>query len=130
MSKFPSPAEFKSLLLSIYPCKVPFEVLVLDKKLKTNRKTHKRTGGTYSPTTCTIRIYACEQSNDELRNTAIHEYAHHVHYTEQNKELQKEKPHGPEFWQIYGALMCVAAQKGVFIKKRVCAIARSIIKEE
>lgn len=119
MSKYPGPEEFKNLLLSIYPCKVPFELLVVDKKLKTNRKTYKRTVGSYYPSTYRIRIYARGRTNGEMKTTAIHEYAHHIHYTVFNKVKRRERSHGPKFREIYRMLICRAMQKKVLDGKDI-----------
>ena len=109
----------KDLLLKIYPCKKPFELLVIDKKPKTRM-------GVYIVDKRRIRIYAGWQTESPLEETAIHEYAHHIHFTEQNKANNRERPHGPQFWEIYGALMCAAVQKGLFMEKRVLDIADKV----
>lgn len=54
--------------------------------------------------------------------TAIHEYAHHIHYTEFDKGEKKQAPHGREFWQIYGQLMCRAKELGICDDKRAAVI--------
>jgi len=115
MANYPSADYFKDFLLSIYHCKVPFELLVIDKKPKTR-------SGVYILDKRRIRIYAQWGVAIPLKEIAIHEYAHHIHDTEQNGE--RERPHGPQFWEIYGALMCRAAQKGLFKEKRVYNIAK------
>ena len=46
--------------------------------------------------------------------SAINEYAHHLHYTEFAKEAKKQDPHGPAFWQIYGQLVGRAKALGVY----------------
>jgi predicted SprT family Zn-dependent metalloprotease len=75
-----------------------------------------------------IRIYAPWQEETPLEEIAIHEYAHHIHYTEQNKVENKERPHGAQFWEIYGALMCVAVQKRLFNEERVSRISNQAMK--
>ena len=106
----------KSTLLSIYKCKVPFELLVIDKKPKTRM-------GVYIPVKKRIRVYSKWSIATPLMEIAIHEYAHHIHCTEQKKAENNERPHGPQFWEIYGALMCVAVQKGYFKEDRIFYIA-------
>ena len=113
---YPTADFFKEFLLSIYSCKVPFELLVIDKKPKTKM-------GVYIIDKRRIRIYAQWRVAAPLKEIAIHEYAHHIHYTEQNKVENGEKPHGKQFWEIYGALMCRAVQKGLFKRERVSNIA-------
>jgi len=117
MANYPDADYFKNFLLSVYPCKEPFELLVIDKKPKTKM-------GVYIISKRRIRIYAPWSVSTPLKEIAIHEYAHHIHYTEQNKLENGEKPHGRQFWEIYGALMCRAVQKGLFKEKRVSDIAQ------
>lgn len=117
MSNYPNADYFKDLLLSIYPCKEPFELLVIDKKPKTK-------SGVYIISKRRIRIYAPWIEAFPLELIAIHEYTHHIHYTEQHKMENKERSHGAQFWEIYGALMCRAVQKGLFREERVSDIAR------
>ena len=116
MSNYLCADYFKNMLLSIYPCKEPFDLLVIDKKPKTKC-------GVYIISKRRIRIYARWKVAMPLEEIAIHEYAHHIHYTEQYKVERGDRPHGPEFWEIYGALMCRAVQKGLFNEQRVSGIA-------
>ena len=113
MANYPSAEYFKDFLRKIYPCKEPFELLVVDKKPKTR-------AGVYIYGTHRIRIYA---PWGHLEETAIHEYAYHIHYTECGSKTYGERPHGPQFWEIYEALMCVAAPEGLFTRPRVEKIA-------
>ena len=129
MANYPSADYFKDFLHKIYPCKEPFELLVVDKKPKTR-------AGVYIYDTHRIRIYAPWGHLKEtaririyapwghLKETAIHEYAHHIHYTECGSKAHGERPHGPQFWEIYGALMCVAVQKGLYVEERIEKIAK------
>ena len=114
MANYPSADYFKDFLHKIYPCKEPFELLVVDKKPKTM-------AGVYIYDTHRIRIYA---PWEHLKETAIHEYAHHIHYTECGSKAHGERPHGPQFWEIYGALMSVAVQKGLYVEERIEKIAK------
>ena len=68
--------------------------------------------GTYTPSLHRIRIYDRYSDKDNI-NTAIHEYAHHIHYTEKEKEAKNNRPHRPEFKLIYHALVVKAIQKGL-----------------
>lgn len=101
--------SLKEMLLQIYPCKHPFELKLIDKKMKTRM-------GSYSVHNKVIRIYTPFKEVTPLEEIAIHEYAHHVHETEKRKhrDRRKERSHGAEFWRIYSALMSVAIQKGIF----------------
>lgn len=94
-------------LHTIYPCKVPFTLVVLHTKPKTRM-------GSYRPRTRRIIINDKWGDIEQSKETAIHEYAHHIHYTEKQKTQRKEDPHGRQFWQIYGQLMYLAKQKGLY----------------
>lgn len=102
-----SPEYFKNLLISLYKCKVPFDLVLLNTKPKTRM-------GSYSPKRHIIRINTGWGDTLHSTETAIHEYAHHIHFTEKNKTRRKEDPHGKEFWQIYGQLMYIAKRKGLY----------------
>lgn len=91
----------------IYQCKKPFDVVVIHTKPKTRM-------GTYNPRTCRIRINDGWGDTEHCKETAIHEFAHHIHFTEKDKTRRKEDPHGKEFWQIYGQLILLAKQKGLY----------------
>ena len=64
MANYPSADYFKDFLHKLYPCKEPFELLVVDKKPKTR-------AGVYIQDTHRIRIYA---PWGRLKRTAIHEH--------------------------------------------------------
>lgn len=103
---------YKSYLMSIYQCKVPFELLVIDKKPKTKMGVyiHNKMG------IHRIRIYAKWRDVCPLEEIAIHEYAHHIHETEKGgiHGRGKSKSHGEIFWRIYSALMSEAIKKGLY----------------
>lgn len=96
-------------LLRIYPCKIPFEILVIDKKPKTRM-------GVYIVDKKRIRIYSGWGKEHDMMETAIHEYAHHIHFTEQYTGATRgvDRAHGLKFWRIYSALMAVAMKRGIF----------------
>lgn len=100
---------FENILLTLYPCKVPFH-------LRIHHTKPKGRCGSYWPHNRHILINDKFITMDTIRctRTAIHEYAHHLHYTEFGKEEKKEKPHGPEFWMIYSQLMCRAKALGLY----------------
>ena len=95
---------YSDLLLTIYPCKVPFTVGVKHDRPRSRI-------GTYYHDNKRIIIHT-GKSHDPVE-TAIHEYAHHIHYTEFEKEKKRQGPHGSEFWQIYGQLMNRAKVLGI-----------------
>lgn len=98
---------YKALLTAIYPCKVPFTVVVKDDKPK------KRLG-TYYGKTHRIILHLGWASKYNPIEIAIHEYAHHINDTEFNSAKKKNAPHGKEFWQIYGQLMNRAKALGIY----------------
>ena len=99
---------FTEQLLRIFPCKVPFVLRILHTKPKGRC-------GSYWKHNRHILINDKFITLDTRRcmEVAIHEYAHHLHYTEFGKEEKKDKPHGPEFWMIYGQLMNRAIAIGI-----------------
>lgn len=106
---------YKDLLLTLYPCKVPFSLAVKTDKPK------KRLGTYYSGKKRVI-IHSGWSSKYDMVETAIHEFAHHIHYTEFDKAKKKQAPHGKEFWQIYGQLMNRAKALGICNDKRATVI--------
>lgn len=101
--------SLKDYLLEIYRCKVPFDLYVIDKKLKTRC-------GVYIVQTHKIRVYSKGRSISAIKKTAIHEYAHHIHETEQGgiHGHGSFRAHGEIFWRIYSALMSEAFKKGLY----------------
>lgn len=112
-----SASYLKNLLLDIYKCQKPFELLVIDKKPKTRM-------GVYIVGKRRIRVYSKWDKYCPLEEIAIHEYAHHIHETEKRKTAcrRKERVHGPEFWRIYSALMSAAQRKGLFTDPYIAEI--------
>ena len=106
---------YKELLLALYPCKEPFSLVV-----KTDKP--KKRLGTYYSGKKRIIIHEGWSSKYDMVETAIHEYAHHIHYTEFDKVKYKQAPHGKEFWQIYGQLMNRARVLGICNDKRATVI--------
>lgn len=102
---------FTEQLLRIYPCKVPFELHILHTK-------PIRRCGSYWSHNRHILINDKFDILDTRRcmEVAIHEYAHHLHHTEFGKEEKRDKPHGPEYWMIYGQLMNRAKAIGIDVE--------------
>ena len=116
------PTYYHDILMAIYPCRVPFTLAVKDDKPK------KRLG-TYYSSKKRIIIHIGWGCKYDMVETAIHEYAHHIHYTEFDKGEKKQAPHGREFWQIYGQLMCKAKEMGICDDKRATVIEFPRVKE-
>ena len=106
---------FKAFLLEIYQCSKPFDLVVVHTKPKTRM-------GTYAPRFARIRINDGWGDIERCKEIAIHEYAHHIHYTEKAMTKRKEEPHGKQFWQIYGQLILLAKQKGLYSHPEVIDI--------
>lgn len=98
------PASYYSdLLLALYPCRHSFDLKIIHSKPKGHC-------GFYKPVSASIRINDGWGDTHRCIEIAIHEFAHHLHYTEFGKEEKKQRPHGREFWQIYGHLMARAKE--------------------
>ena len=107
-----TPEYFHQYLLKIYPSSVTFSVKVSTKRPKTR-------AGSYGIRTKNINIYyAGFVSDNSLRETAIHEYAHHLHHTERGLftglKTKSDRSHGSHFWIIYSFLMAEAYRKGLY----------------
>ncbi len=101
--------KLKDFLLKIYKCKISFELIVINKK-------PKRRLGTYLCANHKIIVYSKDMDIIEIKHTAIHEYAHHIHETEQGgiHGHGRYRSHGEIFWRIYSALMAEASKRGLF----------------
>lgn len=102
---------FHRFLTEIYPCSVPFSIKVVHKK-------YKKRLGTYFIGDRRINIYDGEREDNQCLETAIHEYAHHLHHTEKNMFTddvsRTDRSHGAHFWEIYAFLMVNAYAKGLY----------------
>lgn len=85
--------ELKEMLLQLYTPKYPFRLAVSDRHTK-------RRLGTYFPDKSRIIVYA--RNRMEMRDTAIHEYAHHVTDTEIG---HFPRCHGKMFKRTYSQLI-------------------------
>ena len=70
-----SAATLKRLLLDIYKCEKPFELLAINRKPRTRM-------GVYIVEKQRINVYAGWSNTCPLEEIAIHECAHHIHETE------------------------------------------------
>ena len=105
----PSAEYFEVFLDKIYHCKKPFEVKVRDRMPKTRM-------GSYAISFYRINIYSKWIVACPLEEIAIHEYAHHIHWTEHEGHRRKgdDRMHGKNFWRIYSALMSNAIRLGLY----------------
>ena len=99
--------QLKWMLLKIYRPQVVFELRVTEQRPKSRM-------GYYVPAKRSITIHGGWGDVYSLEEIAIHEYAHHIHFTEHRRSGKKDAPHGPNYWRIYSALMAKAIEKGLY----------------
>ena len=99
--------QLKWMLLKIYRPQVAFELRVTMQRPKSRM-------GYYVPAKRSITIHGGWGDVHSLEEIAIHEYAHHIHFTEYRRNGKKDAPHGQNFWRIYSALMTKAIEKGLY----------------
>ena len=99
--------QLKWMLLKIYRPQVAFELRVTEQRPKSRM-------GYYVPAKRSITIHSGWGDVHSLEEIAIHEYAHHIHFTEHRRSGKKDAPHGQNFWRIYSALMAKAIEKGLY----------------
>ena len=104
--------QLKWTLLKIYRPQVAFELRVTEQRPKSRM-------GYYAPAKRSITIHGGWGDVYSLEEIAIHEYAHHIHFTEHRRSGKKDAPHGPNFWRIYSALMAKAIEKGLYNDKYI-----------
>jgi hypothetical protein len=99
--------QIKSLLLQIEPCDEYFSVILSGKE-------SKKVNGLYKPEEREIVLHNKNFKNDNLlMYTAIHEYAHHLHYCS-DEPPKSTRAHTRRYWSILHALLNKAEQQGVY----------------
>lgn len=91
----PRVSELTKMLTTIYPPRRQFTLEIVDGSIGNDIM------GRYYYPRCHITISSCYNRNVEV---AIHEYAHHIHQTEDPCNSMEEA-HGREFKEIYTILM-------------------------
>lgn len=104
--------QLKWMLLKIYRPQVAFELRVTMQRPKSRM-------GYYVPAKRSITIHGGWGDVHSLEEIAIHEYAHHIHFTEHRRSSKNDAPHGPNYWRIYSALMAKAIEKGLYNDKYI-----------
>lgn len=95
---------FIDLLQKIYPCKQPFTLVLTHRRCKTRL-------GTYNVANKRIRIHDKDCTLLDCCYIAIHEYAHHLMYTEfDGKEY---RTHGREFVFVNNVLVSMAVKRNL-----------------
>jgi len=100
-------AEVKDLLLTL-------ENDVPDFSVTFTGKESKRVDGLYKPESCEILIHNRNFSDDNtLLYTAIHEFAHHVHFSRYPEEVTR-RAHTNRFWDLFHSLLSDAENRGIY----------------
>lgn len=100
--------QIKEMLLSLEPTPAPFTVVL-------SGKSSKKVDGLYRPDTREIILHNKNFKNDEaLIYTAIHEYAHHLHFSSSDKPTYK-RAHTIAFWDLFHRLLGLAEEKGLYV---------------
>ncbi|TFH41323.1 MAG: hypothetical protein E4G96_05755 [Chrysiogenales bacterium] len=77
-------------------------------------KASRKVDGLYYPDRREILLHNKNFSDDNhLLYTAIHEFAHHVHYTRSTVPVSK-RAHTNTFWSIFHRLLFLAEEKGIY----------------
>jgi len=102
-------SQIKALLLDLNPDVPDFTVIM-------SGKVSKKINGLYKPASMEIILHNENFNNDnELIYTAIHEFAHHVQFTDEGNILKKYKrAHSTEFYAIFYDLLEKAEEKNYY----------------
>ncbi len=89
---------------------------VADFQLIFSGKSSRKVNGLYKPQTMEIIIHNHNFSNDnELIYTAIHEFAHHIHFTHKDNVLRRvSRAHNSEFYTLFYELLEKAEACGYY----------------
>ena len=100
-------AEVKDILIKLESDVPEFSVTFTGKE-------SKRVDGLYKPESCEILIHNKNFPDDNiLLYTAIHEYAHHVHFSRYPEEVTR-RAHTNRFWDLFHGLLSEAENKGIY----------------
>jgi len=100
-------AEVKDILLRLENDVPDFSVIFTGKE-------SKRVDGLYKPESCEILIHNKNFPDDNsLLYTAIHEYAHHVHFSRFPEEVTR-RAHTNRFWDLFHSLLSYAESCGIY----------------
>jgi hypothetical protein len=97
----------KEILLSLEKDVPEFKVIFTGKE-------SKRVDGLYKPESREILIHTKNfKDENELLYTAIHEFAHHVHFSRYPEEVTR-RAHTNRFWNIFHNLLADAEARGIY----------------
>lgn len=100
--------QISAFLQAIHPAEKPFYVIQTGKK-------SKKVNGLYKQATAEILLHNRNFANpQDMLRTAIHEYAHHLHFTSATPP-KPNRPHDSRFWALFHDLLAEAEKKGVFV---------------
>jgi hypothetical protein len=99
--------QVKKLLLQIHETEEPFQVILSGKKSRKVNGLYKQEG---RQIILHNRNFATE---GELAYTAIHEYAHHLHFCSPHPP-RSARSHTTRFWSLFHGLLLEAEQKGLY----------------
>ncbi len=98
----------KKKLLEVRNDVPPFDLIFSGKK---SRKVH----GLYKPDESLIILHNKNFSSEgQYLYTALHEFAHHIHFT-MTSSVISAKSHTTQYWSIFHQLLADAEKKGVYI---------------
>lgn len=99
--------QVKVMLLELENDVVDFSVIFSGKE-------SKKVDGLYKPETKEILIHNKNfQDDNELIYTAIHEFAHHVHFSRFPDEVTR-RAHTNRFWDIFHSLLGLAESRSIY----------------
>jgi len=99
--------QVKELLLRIRETAEPFQVILSGKK-------SRKVNGLYKPEERQIILHNRNfASESELVYTAIHEYAHHLHFTSEEPP-RSARSHTTRFWSLFHGLLAEAEGRGLY----------------
>jgi len=99
--------QTKELLLRLEPAAPDFVLLF-------SGKSSRKVNGLYKPETREIVLHNKNfNSDEELIHTAVHEFAHHVHFCSDSRP-KTSRSHTTVFWSLFHRLMAKAEELGVY----------------
>jgi hypothetical protein len=99
--------QVKELLLRIRETAEPFQVILSGKK-------SRKVNGLYKPEERQIILHNRNfASESELVYTAIHEYAHHLHFSS-GEPPRSARSHTTRFWSLFHGLLAEAEGRGLY----------------
>ncbi len=100
-------ARLKELLLQLHKPVHPFT-------LNLTNRVYPGLLGTYAPGRRHICVHGGRGDFRLWLKVAIHEYAHHIHFTENGLRRLDREDHGKTFQRLNNALLALAHKKGLF----------------